>query len=284
MDEDGASKKKRALGQLLKEARSLLVAFSGGVDSSFLLAVAHEVLGDHVVAATAKSEIYPSRELKGARQFTGDRKIEHIVFRSGELALPAFAVNGPERCYHCKKALFQALSNLARRKGIQHVAHGANVDDLADYRPGFRAAKEMGIMAPLVEVGLHKEDVRFLAKDMGIAVWDKPSMACLASRIPYGSEITDEKLKMIEEAEGFLCDRGVAQCRVRYHGPVARIELGQSDLETVMEKGFREAVVKKFRDIGFFHISVDLEGYTSGSMNRVLSPEMKKRGQRWQEK
>jgi uncharacterized protein len=279
MDEDGVKKKRRDLIHFLKAARSLLVAFSGGVDSSFLLAVAHEVLGDHVVAATAASEIYPSRELQVARQFTKDRKIEHIVFHSGALALPAFSVNGPERCYHCKKALFQELLRLARKKGIQRVAHGANLDDLADYRPGFKAAKEMDIMAPLVEIGLRKGEVRFLAKEMGIARWNKPSMACLATRIPYGIEITDEKLKMVEEAETFLHDHGIAQCRVRHHGPVARIEVEQSDFDALMEISFRDAVVKKMRDIGFFHIALDLEGYVSGSMNRVLSPEMKKRGQ-----
>jgi uncharacterized protein len=271
MDEAGAKEKQKALGLFLKEADSLLVAFSGGVDSSFLLAMAHEVLGARVVAATAVSEIYPSGELDGVQAFVRQRGIDHVLFQSKELAMPAFVANGPERCYHCKGDLFKALLSLAQSKGVQHVAHGANVDDLADYRPGFKAAKEMGIVAPLVEVGLHKEDVRFLAKDMGLAMWDKPAMACLASRIPYGSTITVEKLKMIEEAERFLQDRGIVQCRVRHHGPVARIELDRAGLDAIMEKGFRAAVVKRFREIGFFHISIDLEGYTSGSMNRGLS-------------
>ena len=160
---------------------------------------------------------------------------------------------------------------MAKERGIQYVAHGANVDDLNDFRPGFKAAKEMGIVAPLIDAGLRKDEIRFLAKNMGIAVWGKPSMACLASRIPYGDRITVEKLKMVEEAEGFLLDGGVAQCRVRHHGSVARIEVGQTDFDAMMKKGFREAVVQKFKEIGFFHVSIDLEGYCSGSLNRVLN-------------
>jgi len=281
LDEVRAIEKQKALAGLLKKTGSLLVAFSGGVDSAYLLAVACRVLGGDVVAATAISKIYPSRELEEARAFTRSRGIEHITFPSGELGLADFIVNGPERCYHCKRGLFQALLSMAEQRGIHHVAHGANVDDLADYRPGFKAANELSVLAPLIDAGLHKEDVRFLAKNMDIAVWNKPSMACLASRIPYGSKITVEKLKMIEEAENFLQDRGIAQCRVRHHGPVARIELEKAGLDTIMKKKCRDAVVKKFREIGFFHISVDLEGYTSGNMNRELGMENQRRGPRW---
>jgi pyridinium-3,5-biscarboxylic acid mononucleotide sulfurtransferase len=269
-DRVGAIEKQKTLNALLKKKGPLMVAFSGGVDSAYLLAAAYRVLGGDVVAATATSEIYPNRELESARAFARSWGIEHITIPSNELTLADFIVNGPERCYHCKKGLFQALLTEAERKGIHYVAHGANVDDLADYRPGFKAANELNILAPLIDAGLKKEDVRFLAKTMHIAVWNKPSMACLASRIPYGSKITVEKLKMVEEAENFLRDRGISQCRVRHHGPVARIELKKGDLDAIMKKKLRDAVVKKFREIGFFHISVDLEGHTSGNMNREL--------------
>ena len=265
--------KKRRLTRLLQDTGSLVVAFSGGVDSTFLLAVAHETLGAGAVAATATSEIYPEREKDETVKFTDRKGIEHLVFRSQETSLPAFVSNGPDRCYHCKRALFQKLIQIAQQRGIKRVAHGANVDDLKDYRPGFRAAKEMGVMAPLMDVGLSKQDIRLLSKEMGLSTWDKPTMACLASRIPYGSAITSEKLKMIDKAEAFLFDRGIRQCRVRHHGSVARIEVEAPALRMIMGDVFRKAIVHKFREIGFFHIAVDLEGYVSGSMNRVLELE-----------
>jgi uncharacterized protein len=265
--------KKRRLTRLLQDTSSLVVAFSGGVDSTFLLAVAHETLGAGAVAATATSEIYPEREKDETVKFTKRKGIEHLVFRSEETNLPAFVSNRPDRCYHCKRALFQKLIQIAQQRGIKRVAHGANVDDLKDYRPGFQAAKEMGVMAPLMDVGLSKQDIRLLSKEMGLSTWDKPTMACLASRIPYGSPITSEKLKMIDKAEAFLFDSGIKQCRVRHHGSVARIEVEATALRTIMGDDFRKAVVHKFKEIGFFHIAVDLEGYVSGSMNRVLELE-----------
>ena len=273
MDINSVIGKKRRLTRLLQDTGSLVVAFSGGVDSTFLLAVAHETIGAGAVAATATSEIYPEREKDEAIQFAQRRDIEHLIFRSEETNLPAFVSNGPDRCYHCKRALFQKLIQIAQQRGIKRVAHGANVDDLKDYRPGFRAAKEMGVMAPLMDVGLSKQDIRLLSKEMGLSTWDKPTMACLASRIPYGSAITSEKLKMIDKAEAFLFDRGIRQCRVRHHGSVARIEVEAPALRMIMGDDFRKAIVHKFREIGFFHIAVDLEGYVSGSMNRVLELE-----------
>jgi uncharacterized protein len=270
MDKDDVTHKKAQLIELLRDAGSLLVAFSGGADSSLLLAVAHETLGEEAVAVTAASQIYPVREREEAVKFARQRGIEHIILGSEETGLPAFVSNGPDRCYHCKKHLFEKLLKIAEQRGIRHVAHGANVDDLKDYRPGLRAAEEMGIKAPLVSAGFKKQDIRDLSKQMGLATWDKPAMACLASRIPYGSPITAEKLKMIDEAEAFLLERGVRQCRVRYHGPVARIEVKSSDLKKMVDDDLRKDIVRKFRDIGFSYITVDLEGYVSGSMNRVL--------------
>ncbi|MBL7174514.1 MAG: ATP-dependent sacrificial sulfur transferase LarE [Desulfobacteraceae bacterium] len=263
-------KKKDDLIRRLKELDSLLVAFSGGVDSTFLLALAHQVLGDRVVAATASSITYPSREREEAVKFTSERRIQHIVFRSDEDSLPEFISNGPDRCYHCKKFLCQSLIKIADEKGLKYVAHAANLDDLKDYRPGLKAAEEMGIISPLVDAQLSKGEIRLLSKEMGLATWDKPAMACLASRIPYGSPITPEKLKMVNEAEEFLSRNGFKQFRVRHHGPVARIEVESTDIAKITESEFRKRLVAELRQIGFLHIAVDLEGYVSGSLNRAV--------------
>jgi len=273
MDNDNETRLKELLIHQVRGASSMLVAFSGGVDSSLLLAMAHEILGENTVAATAISDIFPAQEKEVASKFTRDRGIEHIVFGSEEMNLPAFVSNGPDRCYHCKKSLFQQLIKIAEERGIECVAHGANVDDLKDYRPGLKASAEMGIMAPLLDSGLRKQDIRFLAKEKGFSQWDKPAMACLATRIPYGSPITSEKLKMIEEAEKFLFEKGIRQCRVRHHDSVARIEVERPGLGMIIHNDVREAIVLKFREIGFLHISVDLEGLVSGSMNRALEIE-----------
>lgn len=276
MDKKLVSSKKERLINRLKEAGSVLLAYSGGVDSTFLLTVARETLGGHVVAATALSDIYPQREAQEAKVFTSERDIEHLFFKSGEMTLPDFLSNGPDRCYHCKKLLFRRLIKIAEDKRIKHVAHGANADDLKDYRPGLRAAREMGILSPLIDAGLEKQEIRFLAKELGLAQWDKPPMACLASRIPYGNPITPEKLKMIDKAEAFLIEKGIRQCRVRHHGSVARIELDAAGREMIMDPSVRKAVVRKFRDIGFLHVALDLEGFVSGSLNRELDEESNK--------
>ena len=204
MDENLAKLKRKNLMKDLKDLGSLVVAFSGGVDSTFLLAVAHEALGDKLVAATATSDTYPFSEQEEASLFTKERSIEHILFPSDETCLPEFIANNPDRCYHCKKSLSQSLAKIAKERHIKHIAHAANMDDLDDYRPGLEAAKEMGMIAPLMDAQLTKEEIRFLSKEMGLSTWDKSAMACLASRIPYGDSITIEKLKMGKKGLCFL--------------------------------------------------------------------------------
>ena len=270
MDENHARRKKENLILHLKELDSLLLAFSGGVDSSFLLAVGHEICGQKVVAATASSITFPKREHMEALKFTQERGIQHIVFQSDEYSLPAFITNGPDRCYHCKKALSQHLIKIAAEQGIRHVVHAANLDDLQDYRPGLKAADEMGIISPLVDAQLTKKEIRFLSKEMGLEVWDKPSMACLASRIPYESPITEQKLKMVDEAEEFLVKQGFKQFRVRHHADVARIEVEPDEIVRFTETKLRNRISKEFKKIGFLYIAIDLEGYVSGNLNRAL--------------
>ncbi len=266
-----AGSKKARLIVALRKMKSLLVAFSGGVDSAFLLAAAKEALGRKIMAATAVSSIHPLRERMEAIAFAREREIPHLLFSSHESDLPGFLANGPDRCYHCKKALFETLREIAREKGIHYVVHGANVDDLDDYRPGLQAAVEADIRAPLVDASLNKAEIRLLSKEMGLPQWDKPSMACLASRLPYGSAITEKKLNMIETAEEFLLNKGFKTLRVRHHGAVARIEVGATERELILNDAIRKDIIQKFRHIGFNHIALDLEEFTSGKMNRSIN-------------
>lgn len=262
--------KKSGLAAELKGMGSVLVAFSGGVDSAFLLAAASEALGKNVLAVTAVSPIHPFRERAEATAFTQKRGIAHLLISSRECDIPEFIANNPDRCYHCKKALCKSLNKIAQDKGIRHVIHGANVDDLKDFRPGFQAALEEGVKAPLMDNNLGKAEIRHLAKKMGLPQWNRPSAACLASRLPYGSLITEKKLKMIERAEAFLQDNGLKTFRVRHHGTIARIEVGGSERDLILEDAVRKDVIAKFRQLGFDHIALDLEDFTSGNMNRSL--------------
>ena len=275
MDKDIAKKKKTNLVSHLKKLDSLLVAFSGGVDSTFLLFLAHQTLGENVMAVTANSAIHPIRETENARTFAHEKGIQHVVFESNEMSLPAFVSNDADRCYWCKQHMFQALSKMAGEKGIENIVHGANLDDLKDFRPGFRAANEAGVIAPLIDAQLTKQEIRFLSKEMGLSTWDKPSMPCLATRIPYGSPITKEKLEMVEEAETFLLEQGFSNIRVRHHDSVARIEIDSKELKNIMRKDLRKAVIDKFREVGFQHIALDLEGHISGKTNRSLTLNQK---------
>lgn len=258
------------LQHLLSELDGLLVAFSGGVDSTFLLATAHQVLGSRAWAATASSPIHPPEEGEAATRFCEDRGIEQIRFCPGEMDLPEFLSNPPDRCYICKGMMIRKLRDIAGGLGIDDVAHGANLDDRGDYRPGFKAAQEAGLLAPLVDAGLTKAEIRLLARDMGLSVWNKPAMACLASRIPYGSMITEEKLGAVHAAERALSAEGFSQVRVRHHGSVARIEVAPHELEKIMDPNVRRVVVEELRRIGFAHVALDLEGYETGKLNREL--------------
>ncbi|MBN1849045.1 MAG: ATP-dependent sacrificial sulfur transferase LarE [Deltaproteobacteria bacterium] len=273
MDENAARQKKERLVNLIQDLNSVLVAFSGGVDSTFLLALSHKELGDKVIAATADSPAYPPWEREEAVRFTKKEGIHHIIFKSDETAISEFAANQPDRCYYCKKSLSRTLKQLAHDKGIRHVVFAANTDDLNDYRPGMKAATEMGILSPLIDVQLTKEEIRFLSKEMGLSTWDKPAMACLASRIPYGTPITLEKLQMVTMAEAFLANEGFRQYRVRHHGSVARIEVEQLEWKRFTDTNLRDRITERFREIGFTHIALDLDGYVSGSLNRVLNKE-----------
>lgn len=270
LDSNEVYRKKQALLDRLRALDSLLVAFSGGVDSTFLLAVACEALGKKVLAVTAHSVIYPRSEIEEAATFARLQGIEHILLASEASHLPEFVANTPERCYFCKKYLFGRLREIAEQRGIRSIAHAANIDDFDDFRPGWKGAVEMEGIAPLVDARLTKEEIRFLSKEMGLPTWDKPSMACLASRIPYGESITETKLRMIGEAEREIASHGFTQYRVRYHGPVARIELQVSDMERIMEPKIRKRMVAKLKELGFLYVTLDLEGYVTGSMNRAI--------------
>jgi uncharacterized protein len=222
------------------------------------------------VAATARSPLFPKRERDRAEAFSRERGIQHVIFDMDEKRISGVLSNPPERCYFCKKAISEMLLETARDLDLKHVAHGANLDDQKDYRPGLKAAEEAGILSPLIEAGLSKNEIRRLSRDMELPSWNLPSMACLASRIPYHEAITENKLETVEKAEAYLLEHGFKQCRVRHHGAVARLELEGEDMARMLDMALREKIVGKFRELGFIHVSLDLEGYKTGSMNRAL--------------
>jgi uncharacterized protein len=264
------SDKLKELENILTDMDSVLIAFSGGVDSAFLLKVACTVLGKNVTAFTAVSPTYVAGELEGAKKLTSEMGVNHIIIESNELEVPNFSQNDFRRCYYCKKELFTVAWEKANELGLKHVAYGSNLDDLHDYRPGMEAAKEMGVSSPLIDAHLSKADIRELSKGLKLDTWNKPPLACLSSRFPYGTTITPDKLKMVEDAEAFLHEKGFLHCRVRYHGDTARIEVDPEDIQNLLESSIRNAVVKRLKEIGFTYVTVDLEGYRSGSLNEVL--------------
>jgi uncharacterized protein len=273
MPTDELLEKKDRLTARLKAYPSLAVAFSGGVDSAFLAAATRQVLGNRMLALKAVSPIHPQREHRAALAFAAAFDIPLRVIVTEEMAVPGFSANPPERCYLCKKYLMSRMVAQAGKLGFDQVAHGANLDDLEDYRPGYKAAKELGIAAPLIDAGLTKADIRTLSRDMGLPTWNRPSMACLASRIPYGMPLSVSVLEKVAQAENALYDLGFEVCRVRHHGNLARIEIEPGELSRLVEKRVRKELVAKLKALGYDHVSLDLEGYVQGSLNRALEEQ-----------
>lgn len=265
-----ANKKLESLKVYLKELGSVAVAFSSGVDSTFLLKVAHDTLGDNVIAVTARSCSFPKRELEEAKEFCEKEGIRHVIFDSEELDIDGFRDNPPNRCYLCKRGIFEKIINIAQGEKMNHIAEGSNMDDNGDYRPGLMAVAELSVKSPLREVELYKEEIRSLSKELGLPTWEKQSFACLSSRFVYGERITEEKLRMVDRAEQLLLDKGFHQIRVRIHDKMARIEVMPEEFEKLIEKDTREEIVAKLREYGFTYVSMDLSGYRTGSMNETL--------------
>ena len=261
--------KLEALRSLLRSLDGAVIAYSGGVDSTFLAVVAHEVLGDRALAVTAASPTYPRHELAEAGEIAARYGLRHLVIETDEFADPRFLSNPPDRCYYCKLALFRRLRRLADDEGLEAVLDGANLDDLGDHRPGHRAARELGVRSPLQEAGFTKEEIRRFSKELGLPTWDKPAYACLASRLPYGTRITAEKLARIEEAEEYLRSLGFREVRVRDHSPVARLEVGRGEMEDAWRH--RAEIAARLHAFGYPYVTLDLDGFRSGSMNAVLT-------------
>lgn len=263
-------RKYNELKSMMNGFGSVAVAFSGGVDSTFLLYAAKEALGDQVIAVTAQSCSFPERELNEAKAFCGERQIRHFICESEELDIEGFSHNPKNRCYLCKHELFEKIQKIAEQEKITAIVEGSNLDDNGDYRPGLQAVAELGIHSPLRSIGFTKEDIRALSRHFGLPTWNKQSFACLSSRFVYGETISREKLGMVDKAEQLLLDLGFHQVRVRIHGMIARIEIIPEEFPKIIQEDIRSQITESFKSFGFTYVSLDLTGYRTGSMNETL--------------
>ena len=270
------SQKQERLFSILREMDRVLVAYSGGTDSAYLAWAAGQVLGERALAVTADSASIPESHKRDAEGFAARYGLQHRYIETREFENPDYVRNDANRCFHCKDELFTQLAQFGAKLGYSHIVYGVNVDDTSDYRPGQRAATQHGVRAPLLEAGLTKAEIRTLSRAQGLPTWDRPASACLSSRVPYGTPVTRDTVKLVERGEEALKELGFRVCRVRYHGELVRIEVGAGELHRALAEGMAERLASIFKDLGFKYVTLDLEGYRQGSLNEVLSAEKSK--------